>query len=364
MLNDTLRAVASRFEIPGDFQLARPYGSGHINDTYAVDFDQGGTGLRYIVQRINHRIFRQPEQLMDNIVRVTEHVHRKLADGPDSTRRTLTVIRTRSGQPCYVDDTGHYWRVYVFVEKALTYDVIEDEKQAYEAARAFGAFQKKLVDLPAPRLSETIPNFHDTPSRYDALEKAIGEDKAGRGASCRREIDFALARKADAGLLIGIFRQGQLPERITHNDTKLNNVLIDNLTGEGICVIDLDTVMPGLVHYDFGDMVRTSTSPAREDETDLDKVSMQFNMFEALLRGYLASAGTFLTPLEKQYLPFSGKLITLEIGVRFLTDYLQGDVYFKTHRDGHNLDRCRTQFKLVRSIEKQFGRMNQLLESL
>lgn len=364
MIKHTLRSIGTRFDIPGDFQFAMPYGSGHINDTYAVDYNQGGTGLRYIFQRINHRIFKQPEQLMDNIMRVTDHMRSKLAGLPDSTRRALTVIRTRSGQPFHRDDTGHYWRVYVFVEKALTYDVIENEQQAYEAARAFGAFQKELVDLPAPRLAETIPGFHDTPARYATLEKAIAEDKVGRAASCRREIDFALARKDDAGRLIDLCRHGRLPERITHNDTKLNNVMIDNLTGQGICVIDLDTVMPGLIHYDFGDMVRTSTSPAKEDETNLDKVTMQFNMFEALLRGYLSSAGGFLTALEREHLPFSGKLITLEIGVRFLTDYLQGDVYFKTHRDGHNLDRCRTQFKLVQSIEDQFDRMTRLLETV
>ncbi len=364
MFKEKLKTLSKQFNIPGDFHFAMPYGSGHINDTYAVDINQGGTDIRYIFQRINHNVFKQPEELMNNIMRVTEHITRKLDGIPDCTRHTLTVIRAKNGQPFVRDAESNYWRVYVFVEKALSYDVIENEQQAYEAAHAFGEFQKDLVDLPAPRLFETIPNFHNTPWRYEMLEQAIAEDKAGRAASCRKEIEFALARKADASLLVNLQKNGELPERITHNDTKLNNVLIDNVTGQGICVIDLDTVMPGLIHYDFGDMVRTSTSPAKEDEKDLSKVSMQFNMFEALLRGYLKSAGEFLTPMEKHYLPFSGKLITLEIGVRFLTDYLSGDVYFKVHREGHNLDRCRTQFKLVQSIEEQYEQMMKLLESI
>lgn len=364
MIKDKLRKIGRNFELHGDFTFAIPYGSGHINDTYAVEYNQGGTFVRYIFQRINHNIFKQPEQLMDNISRVTGHIRHKLDDRCDRTRHTLTVINATTGKPFYRDPEGNYWRVYVFVEKALSYDVIETPEQAFQTARAFGEFQHDLVDLPGPRLHETIPNFHNTPWRYEMLEQAIAADPAGRAASCRREIDFALARKADASRLIELMRAGIIPERITHNDTKLNNVLIDNITGEGICVIDLDTVMPGLVHYDFGDMVRTSTSPAAEDEKDLSKVVMQFNMFEALLRGYLATAGSFLNPEERRQLPFSGKLITLEIGVRFLTDYLQGDVYFKTKRPEHNLDRCRTQFKLVESIENQFEQMMKILDAI
>ncbi len=359
-----LKKVSKLFDIPGDFQFGMPYGSGHINDTYAVDFNQGGTDIRYIFQRINHNVFKQPEQLMDNISRVTTHIHDRLEELDDTSRHTLTIIPSRDGKPWGKDADGNYWRVYIFVEKALSYDIIESEEQAYCAARSFGQFQSDLVDLKGPRLFETIPDFHNTPSRYAALEQAIAADSHGRAASCRAEIDFALGRKADASKLIDLMNEGKLQERITHNDTKLNNVLIDNLTGEGICVIDLDTVMPGLVHYDFGDLVRTSTSPAAEDETDLSKVFMHFNMFEALLRGYISTAGAFLTPLERELLPFSGKLITLEIGVRFLTDYLSGDVYFKTHRNGHNLDRCRTQFKLVESIEEQFDRMMELLKQI
>jgi aminoglycoside phosphotransferase (APT) family kinase protein len=237
---------------------------------------------------------------------------------------------------------------------------VESAEQAFKAARAFGEFQRQLADLPAPRLHDTIPDFHHTPKRFAALEAAIRADAAGRAKLARAEIDFALAHQPMTRVLL----EANLPERVTHNDTKFNNVMLDEATGEGICVIDLDTVMPGLALYDFGDMVRTTTSPAKEDERDLTKVTMQFPMFEALVRGYLAAAGGFLTPAEKQRLAFSGKLITFEIGIRFLTDYLAGDVYFKVHRDGHNLDRCRTQFKLVESIAQQEDAMNKLVEKL
>ena len=230
----------------------------------------------------------------------------------------------------------------------------------FRPAKAFGRFQQLLAELPAPRLHDTIPDFHHTPKRFSALEQAIAADAAGRAALAKPEIEFALAHQPIAGVLL----DANLPERVTHNDTKFNNVMLDDATGEGICVIDLDTVMPGLAPYDFGDMVRTTTSPAMEDERDLSKVTMQFPMFEALVRGYLSSAGAFLTNAEKQLLAFSGKLITFEIGIRFLADYLMGDTYFKVHREGHNLDRCRTQFKLVESIERQEEKMDRLVESL
>ncbi|MEI7809120.1 MAG: aminoglycoside phosphotransferase family protein, partial [Verrucomicrobiota bacterium] len=247
-----------------------------------------------------------------------------------------------------------------FIEQARTFDAVESAAQAFKAAQAFGRFQKLLADLPAPRLHDTIPDFHHTSKRFAALEKAIQADAANRARLAKPEIEFALRHQAICRVLL----DANLPERVTHNDTKFNNVMLDDTTGEGICVIDLDTVMPGLALYDFGDMVRTTTSPAKEDERDLSRVKMQFPMFEALARGYLSSAAEFLTTAEKKLLPFSGKLITFEIGLRFLTDFLAGDVYFKVHRDGHNLDRCRTQLKLVESITQQEEQMNQLVESL
>jgi Ser/Thr protein kinase RdoA (MazF antagonist) len=353
-------AAARQFEIDGDFLEAKPYGSGHINDTYVVSFREGGAPARHILQRINQKVFTRPDALMENIQRVTAHLAAQAGDEPDSNRRVLRLIAARDGRAWHVDNEGNHWRAYQFIEKARSYDAVESPEQAFQAAKAFGRFQQLLASMPAPRLHDTIPNFHHAPKRFEALEQAIAADAAGRAILTKAEIDFAMARKPITGVLLA----ANLPERVTHNDTKFNNVMLDDETGEAICVIDLDTVMPGLAPYDFGDMVRTTTSPALEDERDLSKVTMQFPMFEALVRGYLSSAGGFLTKAEKDLLAFSGKLITFELGVRFLTDYLAGDTYFKVHRDGHNLDRCRTQFKLIESIEQQEEKMEQLVAAL
>ena len=359
-LKHDVRTIARQFQIAGEFLEAAPYGSGHINDTYCVVFNQSGSRVRYIFHRINHHIFKQPLALMENVQRVTAHLAAKVAGEPDASRRVLTLIPSRDGAAYFRDEIDNIWRAYIFIENARGYDAVESPAQALSAAKAFGRFQKLLADLPAPRLNDTIPDFHHTQKRFATLEETILDDVANRAKSAQGEIQFALRHKAICSVLLS----AKLPERVTHNDTKFNNVLIDDATGEGICVIDLDTVMPGLVLYDFGDMVRTTTSPAKEDERDLSKVTMQFPMFEALARGYLSSAAEFLTPAEKKFLPFSGKLITFETGIRFLTDYLAGDTYFKVHREGHNLDRCRTQFKLVESIEQQEEKMSQLMETL
>jgi Ser/Thr protein kinase RdoA (MazF antagonist) len=351
------------FPIYGDFISAAPYGSGHINDTYAVAFNQAGASLRYIFQRINHEIFKDPAALMENIKRVTSHQASKLVGRSDSSRRTLTVVETRAGLPYHLDEGGNYWRVYPMIEGAQSHDVLETPTQAFNAAKAFGGFQKLLVDLPGGRLQETIPHFHDTPKRLDAFKEALMRDSANRALDAKPEIDFVLARVPMASRLLDLHAAGKIPERVTHNDTKLNNVLIDEVTNEGLCVIDLDTVMPGLALYDFGDMVRTGTSPASEDERDLSKVRARLDMFTALLEGYLSEAAVFLNDTEKELLPFSGMLITFEIGIRFLTDFLSGDVYFKTSRPGHNLDRCRTQFKLVESLESQEEALNRALST-
>jgi hypothetical protein len=353
-------SVASQFQIEGGFVGASPYGSGHINDTYCAIFDRAGITTRYILQRINHNIFKKPVALMENIQRVTSHLAKQVAGERDASRRVLTLIPAHDGQAWHEDAQGSYWRAYRFIEGASTYDAVVSPEQAFQAAKAFGRFQQLLVSLPAPRLHDTIPDFHHTPKRFAALERAIESDLVGRAILAKPEIDFALARKPIVSMLL----DANLPERVTHNDTKLNNVMIDDASGEGICVIDLDTVMPGLAPYDFGDMVRATTSPAMEDERDLSRVTMQFPMFEALVRGYLNSAGSFLTNTEKEYLVFSGKLITFETGIRFLADYLLGDTYYKVHREGQNLDRCRTQFRLVESIEQQEARMDRLIRSL
>jgi hypothetical protein len=313
-----------------------------------------------MLQRINHNIFKDPVALMENIQRVTSHLASKIASEPNGQRLVLTLIPARDGLAWHRDDDGNYWRAYRFIENARSYDAVESTEQAFQAAKAFGRFQQLLVDLPTPRLHDTIADFHHTPKRFRALEQAIASDAANRAILVKPEIEFAFAHQSITSVLL----EANLPERVTHNDTKFNNVMLDDATGEGICVIDLDTVMPGLALYDFGDMVRTTTSPANEDEQDLSRVTMQFPMFEALVRGYLISAGGFLTEGEKQHLVFSSKLITFEQGIRFLTDYLAGDAYYKVHRDGHNLDRCQTQFKLVDSIERQEERMDRLVQSI
>ncbi len=354
------RAAASQFEFSGEVLNLTPHGGGHINDTYLVTSQAQGATVRSILQHINRHVFRDPMVVMQNVERVTAHLAALAAGQPDDARRALRLIPARDGRKWHVDAQGETWRAYCFIENARTHETVSSAGQAFQAAHAFGNFQQQLSSLPPPRLHETIPDFHHTPKRFAALEEAIDADVAGRAALAGPEIEFARSRESITGVLL----DADLPERITHNDTKFNNVLLDDKTGEAVCVIDLDTVMPGLALYDFGDMVRTTTSPAAEDEKDLSQVTMQFPMFEALVRGYLESAGAFLTAKEKKCLAFSGKLITFEIGIRFLADYLAGDTYFKVHREGHNLDRCRTQFRLVESIERQEEQMNRLVESI
>jgi Ser/Thr protein kinase RdoA (MazF antagonist) len=356
-------AIAGEFALAGEIVSASPYGSGHINDTYKVDVKPTSGPSRFVLQRINHNVFRRPDELMENVERVCAHAYSKLKEAgePNADRRTLRLIPTLEGKAWHIDAAGNRWRCYHFIEGATGHDVVRSPEQAYAAAKSFGAFQSLLADLPGGRLHETIPDFHHTPSRFARFQQALAKDSQGRAAASVPEIAFALARAHEVSIVVDALRDGTLPERVTHNDTKLNNVLLDDITQEGVCVIDLDTVMPGSVLYDFGDLVRTSTSPAAEDETDLAKVRMQFPMFEALIKGYLESAGGFLTPKEKELLPFAGKLITFEIGLRFLTDWLEGDTYFKIKRPTHNLERARTQFKLVESIEAQLPAMQALV---
>jgi aminoglycoside phosphotransferase (APT) family kinase protein len=356
-------AIAREFQLGGEVSAVTPYGSGHINDTFKVDVRPGQGARRFVLQRINHNVFRRPDELMANVERVCAHAYAKLkqAGTPDAERRTLRLIPTLSDRGWLVDAAGNRWRCYHFIEGATGHDVVRSPAQAFAAAKSFGAFQSLLADLPGGRLHETIPDFHHTPSRFARFQQALAKDSHDRAKATRPEIDFALARAHEVSVIVDALRDGTLPERVTHNDTKLNNVLLDDVTQEGVCVIDLDTVMPGSALYDFGDLVRTSTSPAAEDETDLSKVTMQFPMFEALVQGYLSSARGFLTTREKELLPFAGKLITFEIGLRFLTDWLEGDTYFKIKRPTHNLDRARTQFRLAASIEAQLPAMQALV---
>jgi Phosphotransferase enzyme family len=350
------------FDMRGDFIDSQAYGSGHINDTYCTWIDQSGLRVRYIVQRINHNVFKQPVKLMENVERVTRHSLQALqaSGSPEAYRRTLSCVPSVDGKPYATDADGNVWRVYPFIERARGYDVLETNEQAYQAARAFGAFQGLAASLGGERLHETIPDFHHTPKRLLALEAAIAADTAGRASGVVAEIAFARARAADCSRITDLIAAGEIPERITHNDTKLNNVLLDDVTAEGVCVIDLDTTMPGSALYDFGDMVRTAAPTTREDDPDPANIGVRLDRFESLVKGYLSTA-TFLNPVERANLAFSGKLLTLECGIRFLTDYLCGDVYFKIHRPTHNIDRCRNQFAFVRAIEENLTAMEEIV---
>ena len=335
---------------------AEPYGNGHINDTYVFDCKP-----KYILQKINTQIFKDPDELMENILGVTEHLKKKIAKaGGDTERETLTVIKTKDGKPYYRAEDGQCFRVYKFISDATSYDLAENPMQLYHAAKAFGKFQNLLADYPAETLHETILKFHDTRDRFAQLKEAIKNNKANRLDSVKAEVEFALAREKDTDIVLDAIKAGEVPLRVTHNDTKLNNVMLDNKTGEGICVIDLDTVMPGSLLYDFGDALRFAGSSGAEDEKDLSKIEFLLENYESFAKGFIEELSDVLTEKEKELLSFSVKLMTYECGIRFLTDYLNGDVYFKIHRPEHNLDRCRTQFKLVYDIEHKLDKMNEI----
>jgi Ser/Thr protein kinase RdoA (MazF antagonist) len=360
MQDGAVCAAAEQFDVGGAFACAMPWGNGHIHDSYRVEFDAGGAHTHYLVQRINTGVFPRVPELMENMERVTSHMERCAGEGPEVARRVLRLVLARDGRTWHRDAEGACWRMFPMIEGSRSVDQVESPEQCFRVAQAFGEFQRQLISLGGPRLHDTIEDFHHTPKRFAALERAIAADTAGRLASAKAEIRFALERKAMTRLLLDV----GLPERVTHNDTKVNNVLLDERTDEALCVIDLDTVMPGLALYDFGDLVRTAASPAAEDERDLEKVFVRMDYYEELVRGYLSSASSFLTARERELLAFSGKLITFEIGIRFLADYLNGDTYFKVHREGHNLDRCRAQFRLVASMEEQEHRMNRVVAQL
>jgi Ser/Thr protein kinase RdoA (MazF antagonist) len=359
-----LHDITSNFQVEGEFVQALPHGSGHINDTFLAHFRTGNGDLRYIHQRINHNVFKHPEQVMENITRVTAYAHERIrAEGGDPLREALTLVPARDGRSFYQDPQGNTWRTYVFIDNgARTYDSTTDLHVVYSAARAFGGFQRLLSGLPGERLHETIPNFHHTRKRFESFVQAVNADPANRAAKVKSEIDFLLKREADASVVVDLLEQGRIPERVIHNDTKINNVMIDDRTGEGVCVLDLDTVMPGSALYDFGDMVRAGTAMAAEDEVKLSKVGVDLKLFTQLARGYLSMARDFLTQAEFELLAFSGKLITYEQALRFLGDYLNGDVYYKIHHERHNLDRARTQIRMVREMEDKMGLMEAIVE--
>ena len=359
-LQDALAAFAFGGEVVG----AVRYGSGHINDTFCVHTQPGeGPCRRFILQRISAAAFHHPDQVMANIASVTAFLRRAIAEaGGDPSRETMTVLPTREGRSFYTDSEGGAWRVYPFIENTVCLQAAETPELFAASARTFGRFQRMLKDYPADTLYETIPRFHDTEDRLAKLKAAVAADTTGRVKDVQPELDFVRKREADCSVALQALREGRLPLRVTHNDTKLNNVLIDRDSGEGICVIDLDTVMPGLSINDFGDSIRFGANHSAEDERDLSKVSFDLSLYEVYTQGFLEGAGGALTPAELDYLPWGAKLMTLECGIRFLTDYLNGDHYFRIHREGQNLDRCRTQFKLVADMEAQWEAMKAVVD--
>lgn len=350
-----LREVVSQFQYGGETISIQPWGNGHINDTFMVEIQTNEGKERRILQKINRHVFKKPEEVMENIYNVTSYLNKKITEnGGDPTRETLNVVPTVEGKSFYLDQDGEFWRSYLFITEADSFDQVEKPQDFYESAYSFGRFQQMLADFPAETLHETIEKFHDTRARFAAFKKAVEEDVMGRAAEVQEEIQFVLSRENLANYFSELLDKRELPLRVTHNDTKLNNIMIDRTTGKGICVIDLDTVMPGLAMNDFGDSIRFGASTAAEDEKDLSKVSCDMELFEIYTRGFLEGCGGKLTQKEVELLPMGAKMMTYECGMRFLMDYLQGDIYFKIHRPEHNLDRCRTQFKLVADMEAKW----------
>ena len=335
-----------------------PYGNGHINDTFLVVAER-----RYIMQRMNTSIFKDPHGLMQNILGVTEHIRKKTAAlGGEVERCSLVVCPTLAGKKYFCDSTGSYWRLYEFTERTITREKVENVEDFYRCAEAFGEFQRHLADYPAETLVETIANFHNTPWRYENLMAAVAADKCGRLASVLFEVEFAKARENFCKILENAREEGRLPLRVTHNDTKLNNILFDEESGKAICVIDLDTVMPGYSVNDFGDSIRFGANTAVEDETDLAKVTLDLELFKTYAEGFIKGCGGSLTETELELLPIGAMMMTLECGMRFLTDYLEGDTYFKIHKENHNLDRARNQFALVADMEKKLPKMQEIIK--
>ena len=365
-MNDyNLSELINAFTFEGEFAEAKRINDGHINNTFVFNFKDGDKLHRYLVQELNTNIFRNPVGVMGNIAGVTRFLREKvIAEGGDPERECLYVYGTKDGKDYYIDGEGRFWRCFNFIYDAHSVQTIENPEVFAASGKAFGKFQCMLADYPGETLVETIPNFHNTVSRFADFKKAVEDNLSGRKDTCKEETEFILKREPDCSILVDLLEKGELPLRVTHNDTKLNNVMFDNATNEGICVVDLDTVMPGLSLYDFGDAIRFGASTAAEDEKDLDKVHFSPEYFAAYAEGYLSEAGKSLTKKEIEYLPFSSKLMTLECGMRFLGDYINGDTYFKTEYPEHNLVRARTQLKLVEEMEQQMDNMKAIVKSV
>lgn len=358
--DEKINSVCRAFGIDGDFIESKVFTDGHINSTYLAVFRIGEEIKKYLVQNINTVVFKNQQALMDNIINVTSFLRNKIEkNGGDPARETLHFLKAKDGK-YYYQDGKNCWRIYNFIDDSFTLNMIDSREVFEDTGRSFGRFQCLLSDYPIDNLYETIPDFHNTPKRLQNLVDSVEKDVVGRAAGVQKEIDFALQRKDDTERALALLDKGEIPLRVTHNDTKLNNILFDSATSKGICVIDLDTIMPGLSLYDFGDAIRFGAKTAAEDEADLSKVSVSLDLYESYVKGYLESCAEALTKAEVENLAFSAKLMTFECGMRFLTDYLDGDVYFKTEYPEHNLVRARNQFKMVEEIEKVLPEMEKI----
>lgn len=360
---EKIEEAAGQFCVEGTPVECRRYGSGHINDTFLFRTEDGGRDHSYILQRMNTHVFQDPEGLMRNVSGVTTYLREQIMKaGGDPRRETLTLVKTRAGKDYYVDSLDSWWRMYLFISDAVGYDTAQREEDFYQSAKAFGHFQRLLDQYPVSQLTETIPDFHNTPKRFETFVRAVEQDVCGRVQGVGSEIAFIMDRKQELSIVADRLERGEIPRRVTHNDTKLNNVLIDAHSGQAVCVIDLDTVMPGTAVFDFGDSIRFGANTAAEDEQDLSKVSLSLPLYEAYLKGFLEGCMGSLTEAEVTLLPWGAKLMTMECGMRFLTDYLEGDKYFRIHRPDHNLDRARTQFALAADMERKWDEMVWLAE--
>lgn len=359
-----LKKIYEYFAADGTWLSGEPFGNGHIHDTFRIETAEPEKD-NYILQRLNNRVFKNIPELQENIERVTSHLNHKLKQipGSDAKRECLTLIPSRDGKSWILDSEGNYWRMYIFISRHRSYNIVDTPDKAYEGGKAIGRFQAMLSDLPGKPLHETIPYFHDIEKRLQAFLDTLEKDPVNRASGVKNEIDFVLKRANEMKIILKLGREGKIPLRITHNDTKFNNILLDE-NDKALCVIDLDTVMPGYVHYDFGDAIRTAANIATEDEKELSKVKMDIGLFEAYARGYLSETRDTLNDTEKEYLAFAPRLITFIIALRFLTDYIDGDHYFKIHHDNHNLQRAKAQFRLVESMEEQYGMMRKIIRRM
>ena len=356
----SIENVVKGFQVEGNVTEYVPFGNGHINDTRLVTMDNG---VQFVLQRINKNVFKRPDLLMENYVGVTEFIRKKIEKmGGDPLREVLNAIPAKDGKPYIIDEEGQYWRLLVYVTDSMSYDKVERPEQFYDSAVSFGDFQYMLRDYPAHTLHETIVNFHNTPDRYRQLMEAVECDAKGRLKEVGAEVEFAKARREFANTLENAHKEGRLPLRVTHNDTKLNNILFDTNTGKALCVVDLDTIMPGYSVNDFGDSIRFGATTALEDETDLSKVNFDISLYELYVKGFIEGAKGGLTEGELEMLPIGAIMMTFECGMRFLADYLSGDTYFRIHRPSHNLDRCRNQFKLVSDMEAHLDEMKAIVK--